>query len=140
MTSIGENVGWRHSPPGLTGLVTSGTVTWLQGNQVRRQAASLIYHACGGAGARFTDPVAAVDDGGRFVGLPGGETSIFAEAGPPQDGAEEFAGDYGNEAEFPLHLLAQRANLCRHGRVRRGEAMLHGPDEADPGVAQGAAL
>src|ERR1019366_8820819 len=90
--------------------------------------------------ARFSDPVAAVDNGGRFVGLAGGEALVFAAAGPPQDRAEQLARGEGDQAEFPLHFLAQRANPDGYGRVRRGETVLHGPQDRDPAVAQGAGL
>src|ERR1035438_6283281 len=121
-------------------LIATGTIAGLQGNQVGRQAASLVYDPCGGAGDRFSIPVAAVDDGGRFVGLAGGEALVFAAAGPPQNGAEQFARDYRDQTEFLLHLLAEGANFRRHQRVRPGKTVLHGPDEAHPGVAQRAVL
>src|ERR1035438_2032128 len=87
------------------GLIAAGTIARLQGNQVRRQAASLVDHARGGAGARFIRPVAPVDDGGGLVALAVGEPLLLAAAGPPEDGTEQFAGGYRDQAEFPLHLL-----------------------------------
>src|ERR1019366_9888899 len=72
-------------------LIASGTIAGLQGNQFGRQAARLVHDACRGARNRRLVPVAAVDDGGGFVGLAGGETLVFAAAGPPQEGAEPFA-------------------------------------------------
>src|ERR1017187_1522750 len=117
-------------------LIAAGTVARFQGNQLGRQAARPVDLRRGSARARFGDPVAAVHDGGRFVGLTGGQTLVFAAAGPPQDGTEQLAREYGDEAEFLLHLLAQGANFRRHRGVRRGETVLHGPDEAYPGVPQ----
>src|ERR1035437_7260248 len=150
ITSIDGKRGLCKAPPPSAvlppyqSLIAARTAAGRQSNQVGRQAAGgprgYPDGACGGAAPRFIAPVAAVDDGGRLVGLAGGETPVFAAAGPPQDRAEQFAGDYRDEAEFPLHLLAQRANLGCNLGGRRGEAVLHGPDEANPGVAQGAAL
>src|ERR1017187_10233620 len=121
-------------------LIAAGNITGLEGNQIGRQASSLVDDACGGARNRFTNPIATVDDRGWLVGLAGGETLVFAAAGPPQDGTEQFAGDYRHQAEFPLHLFAQCADLGGNLGVRPGETVFHGPDETDPGVAQGAAL
>src|ERR1019366_6851065 len=73
-------------------------------------------------------------------GLAGGQTLVFPAAGPPQDGTEQFPRDDRDEAEFLLHLLAQGSNFRRPRGVRRGETVLHGPDEAYPGVPQRAAL
>src|SRR5260370_5450199 len=117
-------------------LVATMTFTSFQGYQVRREAAGFNDGAGSDGRGRFIDPVAAVDDGGRLIALAGGEALLFAAAGPPQDRAEEFAGGDRDQAELPFHLPAQGPNFNRHRRIRRVQAMLHGPEGTDPGLAQ----
>src|ERR1035441_5016755 len=45
-------------------------------------------------------PVAASDDGRGFVAPASGQALFLAEACPPEDGAEETAGDGGNQSEL----------------------------------------
>src|ERR1019366_9730810 len=59
-------------------LIAAGTVARFQGNQLGRQAARPVDLPRGSARARFGDPVAAGDDGGRFVGLAGGAQLGFS--------------------------------------------------------------
>jgi len=51
-------------------------------------------------------PSSALDDGGRLVALSPGQSLFLAQAGPPQDGTEHSGRGGGQQAEFPLQVLA----------------------------------
>src|ERR1022692_4325200 len=81
-------------------------------------------------------PVAAADDGRRFVAISAGQAPVFPKAGPPEHRAEDAAGGSGDETELVLDLDAQGPDLRHHRWVRVFEPVLHGPEDRGVSVPQ----
>src|ERR1017187_3607459 len=81
-------------------------------------------------------PVAALDDGRRFVGLAFGEAALFAACGPQQVGADHGGDHAAQQAELAPDVPAHRAHLFGHYGIRAAEVVLHGPERGSVAAAQ----
>ena len=93
-----------------------------------------------GRGACVTNPIAALDDGSRLVGVSRREALFFASRGPQQHRPDDPADDTAHHAELPVDFLPQRPHPLRHRCIRPPQVLLHGPERRGVAIAQRARL
>src|SRR5579859_5425215 len=76
---------------------------------------------------RSRNPIAAFDKGGGLVGTSGRQPILFSAGGPPQNRAQRYGCQAGEDREFLLNIAAQLVNLLTHASIDFLELSLHHP-------------